>query len=163
FQSPPKHDRKRPTMMASRSLQPSLVRASLACSSAKLSPAVFRTLAAFPQSSSCGDARDDAFVISGPDNCGTTEYELVAAVGALRTITDEGPATAFGACTGNYTDCQRVFHSPSAQQGHEALFDTAPAPPGQVGFYWVLDDWVNSTSGCSCSDPNPNGSTIVTI
>ncbi len=103
----------------------------------------------------CSPAQPAQYIVSGPDNCGTTTWELVASVSGQKF--DEGARQAFGLCYGGFYDCQDSWH---ALNHVDATVDIRPVPnppPHTVGFFWYIDSWFKQDSGCSCNDPNPDG------
>lgn len=108
---------------------------------------------AMMQGQSCG-VENTSFVVSGPDSCGSTLYELRAVVAGI--TYDDGRQTSFGTCTGDFTDCNWNFVPPGSVPG-EVEVVPEPSSPGYANFSWVLDRWSNLDSDCPCNAPNYAG------
>lgn len=100
---------------------------------------------------------DSSYVVVGPDNCGTKTWDL-RATASDGTILDEGYFQSFGACKGNYDDCNGVWQQPS-DTGSERRMASASQDNGTgVRFGWYLDNWQQAVySPCSDCDPDPAG------
>lgn len=96
-----------------------------------------------------------AQVVTPPDTCGNTQWNLIANVGGM--TVSHGNAWSFGACVGGYWDCY-VYNSQWVVNGGQAIFQVQ-APQNQLGYFWRLDRWTASyiDAGCECTDPNPQG------
>jgi len=108
------------------------------------------------------DAADVSVQITPTTVCGTRLFELMTRI-TDGTVIDMGQAVATGQCIGSYTDCQGTPHNATTSLPPTRIFFHNPLASGvEVQFSWTLDEYTQATfTGCSCNDPNPQGSTLV--
>jgi hypothetical protein len=104
---------------------------------------------------------DVSTVITGPDSCGNTNFDLKGEWQG--TVYDDGLGASGGVCTGGYDDCNANFVPVGAEEATENLVLIMPSNPDTIEFSFLLDSWFPVSPGCACTDPNPNGHTQVNI
>lgn len=110
---------------------------------------------------SCSAHDNATHVIEGPDTCGNKRFELIATVDG--TQYNVGTAWAFGVCTGGYTHCNGFFIPQGREEGGKFFNIDGSTPSGQVGFYWVFENWNAEYFDCDCTDVYPQGSREITL
>jgi len=109
----------------------------------------------------CADALPAQYIVSGPDNCGTTTWELVANISGQKF--DEGARQASGLCYGGFYDCQYNWVGLDHINALVQLNNVSGSPPHTVEFNWTIQSWFKQDNGCSCSDPDPDGTDEVRL